>query len=149
MPRTSKSVSSDEDGSGTVSSNTSTSARLAGWTACWNQRTLPEKLLFSVILFIFIGKRKHINFFLKISKTASSIHIPYFLFVCLFCRDTILGNLYIQILTLLLRVFPHPWPRKRKLNGSFKQNLKTTYYNLLFRLWFYLIGADYQVLSLL
>ena len=27
----------------------------SGWTACWNQRTLPEKLLLSAIAIIFIG----------------------------------------------------------------------------------------------
>lgn len=28
----------------------------SGWTACWKQRTLPEKLLLSAIAIIFIGK---------------------------------------------------------------------------------------------
>jgi hypothetical protein len=28
----------------------------SGWMACWNQRTLPEKLLLTAIAVIFIGK---------------------------------------------------------------------------------------------
>ena len=46
-----KSVSEDS----VVASSSASSSISGGWAACWKQRTLPEKLLFSVILVILVG----------------------------------------------------------------------------------------------
>lgn len=49
-----------------------------GWTACWKQRTLPEKLLLSAILVIFIGKNFK-TIIIQFKKTLYQIQITGFL----------------------------------------------------------------------
>ena len=39
----------------TTDSESAVVTGVKGWTACWNQRTLPEKFLLSAVAVIFLG----------------------------------------------------------------------------------------------
>ena len=62
MPSEQRKTIAAETGDVSSSSSSSSSSSpdtnggcLNGWLSCWKQRTVPEKMLFSIIVVIFIG----------------------------------------------------------------------------------------------